>query len=651
MHARTRRTRLPAAGVAALLAAAAAVTVPSTAHAANILTNPGFETGTLSGWSCSGGTGSVVTTPVHSGSKALAGAASASDNAKCTQTVQVQPNTTYSLSGWVRGAYVYLGVTGGTSTWTPSAANWQQLSVSFTTGAAQTTAEIYTNGWYGQGTYYADDISLDGPGGGGDTQAPTVPGSLASTGKTANSVSLSWTASTDNVGVTAYDVYQGGALVTTVTGTSATVGGLAANTAYTFTVKARDAAGNASAASNALTVTTNPTGGDTQAPTAPGSLASTAKTTSSVSLSWTASTDNVGVTAYDVYRGSTLATTVTGTSATVGGLAANTAYTFTVKARDAAGNTSAASNALTVTTDPSTGGTGFKQAAPYLYNGWGNPPAATTVMNATGIKWFTMAFILSSGGCNASWDGQRPLTGGVDQQTINSVRAAGGDVVPSFGGWSGNKLGPNCADANALAGAYQSVISAYNLKAIDIDIENTDEFENYTVQDRILGALKIVKQNNPGLRTIVTFGTSTSGPTAAGNRLIEQSKAIGADIDVFTIMPFDFGNASTNMYTATVSAATGLKNKLKSTFGWDDATAYAHLGISGMNGLSDNNETTTVQNWTDIRDWANTNHIARLAFWSVNRDRGCAGGGLQETCSGIAQNDWQFTSITAGFTG
>ncbi|MFG2823925.1 fibronectin type III domain-containing protein [Kitasatospora sp. NPDC048365] len=650
MHARTRRTRLPAAGVAALLAAAAAVTVPSTAHAANILTNPGFETGTLSGWSCSGGTGSVVTTPVHSGSKALAGAASASDNAKCTQTVQVQPNTTYSLSGWVRGAYVYLGVTGGTSTWTPSAANWQQLSVSFTTGASQTTAEIYTNGWYGQGTYYADDISLDGPGGTTDTQAPTVPGSLASTGKTANSVSLSWTASTDNVGVTGYDVYQGGALVTTVTGTSATVGSLAASTAYTFTVRAHDAAGNASAASNAVTVTTN-AGGDTQAPTVPGSLASTAKTTSSVSLSWTASTDNVGVTAYDVYQGSTLATTVTGTSATVGNLAANTAYTFTVRARDAAGNTSAASNALSVTTNPNTGGGGFKQAAPYLYNGWGNPPAATTVMNATGIKWFTMAFILSSGGCNASWDGQRPLTGGVDQQTINSVRAAGGDVVPSFGGWQGNKLGPNCADANALAGAYQSVISAYNLKAIDIDIENTDEFENYTVQDRILNALKIVKQNNPGLKTIVTFGTSTSGPTADGNRLIEQSKAIGADIDVFTIMPFDFGNASTNMYTATVSAATGLKNKLKSTFGWDDATAYAHLGISGMNGLSDNNETTTVQNWTDIRDWANTNHIARLAFWSVNRDRGCAGGGLQETCSGIAQSDWQFTSITAGFTG
>ncbi|MFI1523418.1 fibronectin type III domain-containing protein [Kitasatospora cineracea] len=652
MHAPNRRAT--AVGAAALLLATAAVAaVPSSASAANILTNPGFETGTLSGWSCSGGLGSVVSTPVHGGSKALAGAVSTSDNAKCTQTVAVQPNTTYSLSSWVRGNYVYLGVTGGTSTWTPAAADWKQLTVSFTTGAAQTSAEVYLNGWFGQGTYYADDISLDGPGGGTpDTQAPTAPGNLTATSTAATQVSLSWGASTDNVGVTGYDVYKNGTLATTVTGTTATVTGLSAGTAYTFTVKAHDAAGNASAASNSLAVTT-PSGSDQQAPTAPGNLTATSTAATQVSLSWGASSDNVGVTAYDVYKNGALATTVTGTTATVTGLTASTAYTFTVKARDAAGNTSAASNSLAVTTPSDGGGTPgtFKQAAPYLYNGWGNPPAASTVMNATGIKWFTLAFVLAQNGCNPTWDSQRPLLNGVDQQTINAVRAAGGDVVPSFGGWSGNKLGPNCADATALAGAYQKVIDAYNLKAIDIDIENTDEFENYTVQDRILNALKIVKQKNPGIRTIVTFGTAISGPTAPGNRLIEQSKALGADIDVFTIMPFDFGNASTDMYAATVSAATGLKNKLKSVYGWDDATAYSHLGISGMNGLSDNNETTSIANWTAIRDWANTNHIARLAFWSVNRDRGCAGGGLQETCSGIAQSDWQFTSITAGFTG
>ncbi|MDD9376393.1 carbohydrate binding domain-containing protein [Streptomyces sp. ZAF1911] len=543
---------------ATLLGAAAVLTSPGAAFGANILSNGDFESGTTAGWSCSGGLGSVVGSPVHGGSKALAGAASASDNAKCVQTVAVQPNTSYTLSAWVRGSYVYLGVTGGASTWTPSASGYTKLTVAFTTGASQTSAEVYLNGWYGQGTYYADDITLDGPGGTVDTQAPTVPGSLTATGKTSTTASLSWTASTDNVGVNGYDVYQGGTKVATSGTTSATVGGLTPSTAYAFTVRARDAAGNTSAASNTVNVTTD-----------------------------------------------------------------------------------------TGTTPP----TGFKQAAPYLYLGWGNPPSPTTVMNATGTKWFTMAFILSSGGCNPSWDGQRPLTGGVDQSTIASIRAAGGDIVPSIGGWQGNKLGPNCSSAEALAGAYQQVINAYGLKAIDVDIENTDEFENAVVQDRILGALKIVKQNNPGLKTILTFGTSTSGPTSWGNRLIEQSKALNAGIDVFTIMPFDFGNASTDMYASTVSATEGLKAKLKAVYGWDDATAYSHIGISGMNGISDTGETTTVQNWTDIRNWANSHHIARLAFWSVNRDRGCPGGGLQETCSGIAQSDWQFTSITAGFTG
>ncbi|MEU7099467.1 carbohydrate binding domain-containing protein [Streptomyces longwoodensis] len=544
---------------AAALAVGGAVALPGTAQAANVLSNPGFESGGLSPWSCTGNLGSVVSSPVHGGSKALAGAVTSSDIAQCSQTVAVKPNTTYALTGWVRGSYVYLGVDGGASTWTSSPSAYSQLSVSFTTGASQTSAKIYVHGWYAQGTYYADDISLDGPGGGGSS--------------------------------------------------------------------------------------------DTQAPTAPTGLTSTGKTSSSVSLSWGAASDNVGVTAYDVYSGSNQVLTVSGTSATVSGLSPSTNYTFSVKARDAAGNTSPASNSVTVTTNAGTGGgTGFKQAAPYLYEGWGDPPNPATVMSATGIKWFTMAFVLDSGGCTPSWDGSRPLTGGVDQTAINQIRSAGGDIVPSFGGWSGSKLGANCSSASALAGAIQKVIDAYGLKAIDFDIENTDEFENEAVQAKILTALKTVKTNNPGLRTIVTFGTSTTGPSYYGNRLIEQAKSLNADIDVFTIMPFDFGGGA-DMYGNTVNAAEGLKNKLKSTFGWDDATAYAHIGISGMNGLSDQQENTTTAIWTQIRDWANAHHIARLTFWSVNRDRPCPGGGVTSNCSGISQNNWQFTSITAGFTG
>ncbi|GAA1795815.1 chitinase [Planosporangium flavigriseum] len=297
---------------------------------------------------------------------------------------------------------------------------------------------------------------------------------------------------------------------------------------------------------------------------------------------------------------------------------------------------------------PGGGSPGAKlPAAPYLYLGWGNPPSATSVMSSTGIKAFTMAFMNAGGGCNPAWDSSRPLAGGTDQQTINAIRAAGGDIEISFGGWSGTKLGPNCGDANALAGAYQKVIDAYKLRVIDIDIENSDEFENDTVRRRIIDALKIVKQRNPDIKTVLTFGTTKTGPNYYGTQLINETKAAGANIDVYTIMPFDFGG--TNMYTDTVNAAEGLKNALKSTFGWSDATAYGHMGISGMNGLTDQQEQVSPQTWTQIRDYAKSKGLARLAYWSVNRDRPCPGGGVVSNCSGIAQSDWEFTRISAGF--
>ncbi len=305
------------------------------------------------------------------------------------------------------------------------------------------------------------------------------------------------------------------------------------------------------------------------------------------------------------------------------------------------------------TTPPTTGptsppSTGTKMAAaPYIYPGWGNPPAPSTVMNATGVKAFTIAFVLANG-CNPVWDGEGGLTGGAHASTINAIRAAGGDVVPSFGGWSGNKLGPNCATPDLLAGAYQKVIDAFALKAIDIDIENTDEFENPTVQDRIVGALKIVKQRKPSVKTILTFGTTPNGPSPTGVRLINQAKALGANVDIFAQMPFDFGGGA-DMYASTVGASEGLKNRLKTTFGYTDAQAYSHMGISGMNGLSDQQEVTSPQTWTRIRDYAKSKGFARFTFWAVNRDRGCPGGGVVSTCSGIAQPDWEFTRISAGF--
>lgn len=369
-------------------------------------------------------------------------------------------------------------------------------------------------------------------GGTADTTAPTVPTSLSSSSITSTGFTLSWTASTDNVGVTGYDVFQNGALKTSVTGTSAAITGLTASTTYSFTVKAKDAATNVSAASTALNVTTSapatptyctskggsvadeyigrvqlgtinnastgnngytdftslstnltkgasatititptwsgsayPEGhavwidynndkdfddsgelvfskaastttpatgsftvpasavtgttrmrvsmkyngvatacesfqygevedytvnltvasGDTTAPSAPSSLAASGTTATTTNLSWTAATDNVAVTGYEVYQGTTLLNTVTGTSYNVTGLTASTAYAFYVKAKDAAGNVSSASNTVNVTTSASGGSSATELYFSEYLEGSSNNKALE-IANATGAS-------------------------------------------------------------------------------------------------------------------------------------------------------------------------------------------------------------------------------------------------------------------------
>ncbi|TQJ57775.1 chitinase [Streptomyces sp. SLBN-115] len=291
-------------------------------------------------------------------------------------------------------------------------------------------------------------------------------------------------------------------------------------------------------------------------------------------------------------------------------------------------------------------GPGAMAVAPYLYNGWGSPPSPTTVMSATGVKWFTLAFVLSNGYCNPQWDGSRPLTGGVDQQTVTTVRGAGGDVIPSFGGWSGNKLESSCGSAGELAAAYQKVINAYGLKAIDIDIEAA-AYDSPTVQQRTVDALKTIKANNPGIKVYITFGTGQNGPDSS---LIGRAAASGLTVDSWTIMPFNFGGAGQNMGQLTVRAAEGLKTAVKNAYGYSDDQAYRRTGISSMNGVTDNGETVTVADFRTILAYAQQRHLARLTFWSVNRDRPCTGGGA-DTCSGIAQQPWDFTRVFAQYAG
>jgi chitodextrinase len=191
-------------------------------------------------------------------------------------------------------------------------------------------------------------------GGVADTQAPTAPTNLTPSNITDKSVKLTWTASTDNVGVASYVIYRDGGYLKAVVGaTFYDVTGLVLGTTYSFTVKAKDAAGNSSATSNAAKVTAVAVGSgvDVVAPTAPSSLVASGVTDKSVKLTWVASSDNVGVASYVVYRnGAYIKTVVGATLFDATGLTLGSSYVFTVKAKDAAGNISAASNGVTVTT-------------------------------------------------------------------------------------------------------------------------------------------------------------------------------------------------------------------------------------------------------------------------------------------------------------
>jgi chitodextrinase len=190
------------------------------------------------------------------------------------------------------------------------------------------------------------DFSVTVPAG-QDTTKPSTPANLVASAGSSTLVNLAWTASTDNVGVTRYNVLRNGVQIGTSTGVSYPDATVAPNISYSYVVNAQDAAGNVSANSNTATVTTPP---DTTKPSAPAGLTGSSNASGTqITMSWTAATDNVGVTGYEVWRNAALLSPVAGTSFIDATVVAGTTYSYTVRARDAAGNVSADSSVLTIT--------------------------------------------------------------------------------------------------------------------------------------------------------------------------------------------------------------------------------------------------------------------------------------------------------------
>ncbi len=299
-------------------------------------------------------------------------------------------------------------------------------------------------------------------------------------------------------------------------------------------------------------------------------------------------------------------------------------------------------------------GDNWYAAAPYLMPTDNNPPDPGTVMDATGLKAFQLAFVLApnGGGCSPTWGGTSAVSSDTAvANVVNEIRNKGGDVSVSVGGYGGTKLGQTCGSASATAAAYQQVIDKYGLHAMDFDLEEP-EYENTAAIANELGAAQILQRNNPGLYVSVTTAGTAAGTGWFGTQMLDEAKSLGFTPNNFSIMPFDGGFNGAASQTA---ALTAFNQILQSTFGWDAATAYAHEGISQMNGRSDSGEYFYQSDFQTVLNYAESNHMARFTNWSVNRDRQCSppdnNGSTSGVCSSVPQAAWDFTKFSVEFAG
>ncbi len=355
------------------------------------------EANSTTGFSGAGAITSSTTTP-QTGNWAIRVLSTASGGRDARTSFTAVVGTVYNITIWARRgspnnnpAFAnWTGFSGFTTTLINST-NWTQYNWTLTATGTNPVMVAYAApiGSAEGMEIFIDGISITAQGGGGgDTQAPTAPTNLAASNVQSTTLTLTWTASTDNVGVTNYNIYRNNNYIASTGNSTPTfnVTGLTASTAYSFFVRALDAAGNLSPVSNTINVTTTSGGGggDTQAPTAPTNLAASNVASTSLTLNWTGSTDNIGVTNYNIYQNNTFLTSTGGpsTSYNVTGLTASTAYSFFVRALDAAGNISTPSNTINVTTTSGGGG-------------GGGTPYTTDNANLSTIDWQAQNFYAS----------------------------------------------------------------------------------------------------------------------------------------------------------------------------------------------------------------------------------------------------------------
>lgn len=303
-------------------------------------------------------------------------------------------------------------------------------------------------------------------------------------------------------------------------------------------------------------------------------------------------------------------------------------------------------------------GPGFptRYAAPYIDTSIASTSLMSSVKSATGLKYYTLAFVISGGGCKASWNGDTSVTGGFWASAVNSLRASGGDVIVSFGGAAGTELGVACSSVSSLEKQYQAVIDAYHLTRIDLDVEGS-ALDNTSANDRRNKALAALQKayaaKGTTLKVDYTLPVDPTGLESDGTALLRNAKADGVNVNLVNIMTMDYG-PSTDMGKAATDAASALHGQLGKI--WTSASSsqlWAMEGNTPMIGVNDStNEVFSTGNAKTLESFAKSHGIQELAYWSENRDQACSKTGtLSDTCSGTSQSKYQFASIMNGITG
>jgi hypothetical protein len=304
--------------------------------------------------------------------------------------------------------------------------------------------------------------------------------------------------------------------------------------------------------------------------------------------------------------------------------------------------------------------------APY-FETW-SADSITAVAQQSGARHFTLAFLETLGktSCTLGWDGSssRTVASGAYQADIASLRALGGDVVPSFGGWSadqgGTEIGDSCRDVNQIAAAYEDLVTAYDVTRLDMDIEGRSLTKPDGI-DRRNKALKLAQDwataQGRRLDVVYTLPTSVSGLESSGLAVLQNAIANGVRVDVVNIMVFDYyDRQTTDMGAGAIAAAQGLVGQLHTLYpAKTTAQLWAMVGLTLLPGIDDYPRKTEVTYLPDAQrmlDFARANGVSLLSIWAIQRDNGgCPGQTDSNDCSGIVQNPWDFTHLLQPFTG